>query len=49
MHLFFVIYLFYLVYLAIFAVWVFLLYKAFKNEQYKLPVIGDWAEKMARG
>jgi len=49
MHLFILFWLVRLVWLAIFAVWIFLMYKAWSNEQYKLPVIGDWAEKMARG
>lgn len=36
-----------LVQLAIFAAWVFLMYKAYNNEQFKLPVIGDIAAKQA--
>lgn len=33
--------------LAIFALWVFLMVKAYNGEKYKLPVIGDMAEKYA--
>ncbi len=36
-----------LVWLAIFAVWVLLLIKAYQGQRYKLPVIGDLAEKQA--
>jgi uncharacterized membrane protein len=36
-----------LIQLAIFAAWVFLMYKAYNNEQFKLPVIGDIAAKQA--
>src|SRR5690625_222003 len=28
-----------------FLVWIFLMYKAYKNEMFKLPVVGDLAEK----
>ncbi len=33
--------------LATFALWIFLMWKAYNNEMYKLPVIGDFAEKQA--
>ncbi len=33
--------------LACFALWVFLMYKAYNNEKFKLPIIGDLAEKQA--
>jgi uncharacterized membrane protein len=33
--------------LACLALWVFLMYKAYNNEKFKLPVIGDLAEKQA--
>ena len=36
-----------LVGIAVLLGWVFLLFKAFQNERFKLPVIGDWAEKQA--
>jgi len=36
-----------LVYLAIFALWVVMMIKAYQGEKYKLPVIGDMAEKYA--
>lgn len=39
--------LFRLVELVIFLAWLFLMYKAYNNQQYKLPVIGDIAEKQA--
>ena len=29
------------------ALWVFLMYKAYNNEKFKLPIIGDLAEKQA--
>jgi uncharacterized membrane protein len=35
----------FLIWLAIFAYWLFLMYKAYNNETYKIPVIGDWASK----
>lgn len=35
--------------LAILGVWLFLMYKSYNNEKYKLPVIGDFAEKQAGG
>lgn len=33
--------------LAVFVVWVICLVKAFQGQQFKLPIIGDWAEKTA--
>jgi uncharacterized membrane protein len=36
-----------LVYLAFFILWLFLMYKAYNNETYKLPIIGDIAAKQA--
>lgn len=36
-----------LVQLAIFLLFVFLMYKAYSNEQFKLPIIGDLAAKQA--
>jgi uncharacterized membrane protein len=33
--------------LAMFAAWIFLMYKAYNNEEYKLPIIGDLAAKQA--
>lgn len=33
--------------LAAFGVWIFMMWKAYNNEMYKLPVIGDIAEKQA--
>jgi len=40
--------LFRLIELAMFVGWVFLMYKAYNNEQFKLPIIGDIAAKQAR-
>ena len=34
-----------LVSLALFVVWIILVIKAFEGQTYKLPMIGDWAEK----
>jgi uncharacterized membrane protein len=34
-----------LVSLALFVVWIILVVKAFQGQKYKLPMIGDWAEK----
>jgi uncharacterized membrane protein len=31
--------------LAAFVAWVFVMYKAYSGEKYKLPLLGDWAEK----
>jgi uncharacterized membrane protein len=36
-----------LVGLAVFLVWIFLIYQAYSNKQFKLPVIGDLAAKQA--
>jgi uncharacterized membrane protein len=36
-----------LVYLAFFLLWLFLMYKAYNNETFKIPVIGDIAAKQA--
>jgi uncharacterized membrane protein len=33
--------------LAFFGMWLFLMYKAFNKEYFKIPVIGDMAEKQA--
>jgi uncharacterized membrane protein len=33
--------------LGLFVLWIFLMYKAYNNEMWKLPVIGDFAEKQA--
>jgi uncharacterized membrane protein len=32
---------------AFFFLWIFLMYQAYKGKMYKLPVIGDFAEKQA--
>jgi uncharacterized membrane protein len=32
--------------LVVFATWIFLMYKAYSNEKFKLPIIGDIVEKM---
>jgi uncharacterized membrane protein len=32
--------------LAVFAAWIFLMYKAYSHEMFKLPIIGDIVEKM---
>jgi uncharacterized membrane protein len=32
--------------LAVFATWIFLMYKAYSHEMFKLPIIGDIVEKM---
>jgi len=39
--------LFWIIRLACFAAWIFLMFKAYNNEQFKLPVIGDIAAKQA--
>ena len=48
-----IVFLFWLVHLSVgaglFLVWLFIVLKAAKGEWYKLPVIGDFAEKQARG
>jgi uncharacterized membrane protein len=36
-----------LIWLAIFVLWLFLMYKAYNNERFMLPVIGEWASKQA--
>jgi uncharacterized membrane protein len=36
-----------LVGLLVFVLWIFLMYKAYQHEKFKLPFIGDIAEKMA--
>lgn len=36
-----------LIWLACFGIWLLLVYKAYNNEKFKLPVIGDLAEKQA--
>jgi uncharacterized membrane protein len=36
-----------LISLAAFAYWIFLMYKAYNNELYKIPFIGDLATKQA--
>ena len=33
--------------LLLFVLWIFLMYKAYQHEKFKLPLIGDIAEKMA--
>jgi uncharacterized membrane protein len=37
-----------LLYLAIVGLWVFMMMKAYSGEKYKLPIIGDMAEKYAK-
>jgi uncharacterized membrane protein len=39
--------LYFLVNLIFFVLWIVLVYKAYKGEKYKLPVIGDYAESKA--
>src|SRR6516225_10121708 len=39
--------LFWLILLGFFGLWVLLVYKAYNNEQFKLPVLGDLAAKQA--
>jgi uncharacterized membrane protein len=36
-----------LISLAIFAFWLFLMYKAYNNDNFKIPFIGEWAFKQA--
>ncbi len=36
-----------LVGLLVFVLWIFMMYKAYQHEKFKLPLIGDMAEKMA--
>jgi uncharacterized membrane protein len=38
-----------LVSLAAFLLWIFLMYKAYKNERYMIPVIGEFAARQAAG
>ena len=33
--------------LVVFALWIFMMFKAYQHERFKLPIIGDIAEKMA--
>jgi uncharacterized membrane protein len=33
--------------LLVFVLWIFMMYKAYQHEKFKLPIIGDIAEKMA--
>lgn len=33
-----------LIQLVIFGLWLFLMYKAYSGEMYKVPVVGDWVE-----
>jgi uncharacterized membrane protein len=35
------------IWLAIFVYWLFLMYKAYSHETYRIPVIGEWALKQA--
>jgi len=35
-----------LINLGFFLVWLFLMYKAYSGEQYKLPVLSDWVDQM---
>ena len=37
----------FVIWLAIIAVWLFLMYKAYNNETYMIPIIGEWASKQA--
>jgi len=37
----------FLIWLAILAYWIFLMYKAYNTELYKIPFIGDLAAKQA--
>jgi uncharacterized membrane protein len=32
--------------IAVFGTWIFLMYRAYSNEKFKLPIIGDMVEKM---
>lgn len=34
-----------LIYLIAVILWIFLMYKAYKGEKFKLPIVGDFAEK----
>jgi uncharacterized membrane protein len=33
--------------LLVFVLWIFMMYKAYQHEKFKLPIVGDIAEKMA--
>ncbi|HTY60657.1 MAG TPA: zinc-ribbon domain-containing protein [Acidobacteriota bacterium] len=35
----------FVIWLAIIVYWIFLMYKAYNNETYKIPVLGEWASK----
>jgi len=37
-----------ILYLAVFAVWLLMMIKAYQGERYKLPVLGDMAEKYTK-
>jgi uncharacterized membrane protein len=37
----------FVIWLAVFVYWLFLMYKAYNNETYMIPVIGEWALKQA--
>ena len=37
----------FVIWLAIFVFWLFLMYKAYNNETYKIPVLGEWASRQA--
>ena len=34
--------------LAMFILWILLMYKAYKGEKFKLPIVGDFAEKQVK-
>ena len=38
----------YLLWAAIFATWIILMIKAYQGESFKLPIIGDYAQKLAK-
>ena len=37
----------FVIWLAIFVFWLFLMYKAYNNETYMIPILGEWASKQA--
>ncbi len=37
----------FVIWLAIIVFWLFLMYKAYNNETYMIPIIGEWASKQA--
>jgi uncharacterized membrane protein len=37
----------FVIWLAILVFWIFLMYKAYNNETYMIPVLGEWASKQA--